>query len=151
MFLFIERDLTYLISCVTKIAIRFAQVHPPFPPWESADFVVCFLVSFARFTCNQRFNHLSLRSSRSHVFKKSGLFAYFSLYFILVRGSETERRCRVFPSSHSAGGRRGSCQRCTYFQKSASIQPRTSRLKFSTFVVVRPQSAGLVKRARCVI
>ena len=28
------------ISCVTKSAIPFAQVHPPVPPWESADFLV---------------------------------------------------------------------------------------------------------------
>ena len=31
-------------------------------------------------------------------------------YFILVRGSETKRRFRIFPSSHSAGDRRVSCQ-----------------------------------------
>ena len=32
----------------------------------------------------------------------------------------------------------------TYLQKSASIQPRTSRLKFSNFVVVRQQTKGLL-------
>ena len=81
---------------MTKFAIHFAQVHPPFPPWESADFLMCFLVSFARFICSQRFYHLSLRSSRSHVFEKSAPCTFF-LILHLSSGVRDKTEISSFP------------------------------------------------------
>ena len=59
-------------------------------------FLVCFLVSFARFTCNQRFNHLSLRSSRSHVFEKSAPCTFF-LILHLSSGVRDKTEISSFP------------------------------------------------------
>ena len=96
MFLLIERYLTYLISCVTTIAMRFAQVHPPFPPWESADFSNLFSRFVRSLHLQSEILSFKLRSSRSHVFEKSAPCTFF-LILQLSSGVSDKTEISSFP------------------------------------------------------